>query len=432
MGRPRRHVDDPKSVGRRIREARESAGISQRQLSFEGCTAAYISRIEAGERVPSLQLLQEFARRLGVGVSYLARGEDAAADTGDDLLDADLAARLADPDAAERAYRGVLDSSAASPYRRARALAGLGDLAVRRGDHREAVALLEQALAHGTLTPDETAAAADRLGRAYAATGEHDVALGLYERHLAAARADSDAISVLRFSTLLANELVDAGNPGRADELLAEAVGVAEQVRDPLDRARLWWSQARLQAAHDRSDLALRYGRKAVELLDATESIGFAALAYQLRAHIENERGSGAAALQLLDAGEELALASGDAFHQASFRLERARALAATGERKQARELALEVVSDLADATETEAGRAYALVADVLRQLGDTARARELYELAAETLPPADRYLTAVYTGLAELLEAEGRQDDALAVLKKALQTQQQQAAGQR
>src|SRR5262249_17860270 len=150
-----------------------------------------------------------------------------------------------------------------------------------------------------------------RLGRAYALNGEHDAALGLYERHLAAARSEADPLSVLRFSTLLASELVDAGNLDRADELLAEAVRVAAVARDPRDRARLWWSQARAHAARDRSDLALRYGRRALELLDATESISFAAAAYRLRAHIENERGSGAAALALLSAGEELARAGG-------------------------------------------------------------------------------------------------------------------------
>src|SRR5262249_46206660 len=160
-----------------------------------------------------------FARRLGVGVAYLARGDDSAAESGDDLLDADLAARLADPDTAEQAYRTALESSAATPYRRARALAGLGDLALRRRDHRQAIDLPEGALAPEALTPDEAAAAADRLGRAYALNGEHDAALGLYERHLAAARSEADPLSVLRFSTLLASELVDAGNLDRADEL---------------------------------------------------------------------------------------------------------------------------------------------------------------------------------------------------------------------
>ena len=72
---PRRkstHVDDPVAVGRRLREARERAGLSQRQLSFPGCSPAYVSRIEAGDRIPSLQLLREMGRRLGVSEDYLA------------------------------------------------------------------------------------------------------------------------------------------------------------------------------------------------------------------------------------------------------------------------------------------------------------------------------------------------------------------------
>ena len=55
------HVDDAAAVGRRLKEARLAAGLSQRQLSFPGCSAAYISRLEAGDRVPSLQLLRALA-----------------------------------------------------------------------------------------------------------------------------------------------------------------------------------------------------------------------------------------------------------------------------------------------------------------------------------------------------------------------------------
>jgi transcriptional regulator with XRE-family HTH domain len=43
-------------------------------LSFPGCTAAYISRIEKGERVPSLQLIREFAVRLGVSEEFISHG----------------------------------------------------------------------------------------------------------------------------------------------------------------------------------------------------------------------------------------------------------------------------------------------------------------------------------------------------------------------
>jgi transcriptional regulator with XRE-family HTH domain len=68
------HVDDPLAVGKRLRVAREAAGLSQRELEFPGCSAAYISRIERGERVPSLQVLRELSQRLDVSETQLAWG----------------------------------------------------------------------------------------------------------------------------------------------------------------------------------------------------------------------------------------------------------------------------------------------------------------------------------------------------------------------
>ncbi len=68
------HFDDAVEVGRRLHAARQAAGLSQRELAFPGCSAAYISRIERGERVPSLQVMRELARRIGVTEGELAYG----------------------------------------------------------------------------------------------------------------------------------------------------------------------------------------------------------------------------------------------------------------------------------------------------------------------------------------------------------------------
>jgi transcriptional regulator with XRE-family HTH domain len=68
------HVDDPQAVGRRLLEARAAADLSQRELAFPGCSAAYISRIERGERIPSLQVLRELASRCDVSETFLAWG----------------------------------------------------------------------------------------------------------------------------------------------------------------------------------------------------------------------------------------------------------------------------------------------------------------------------------------------------------------------
>src|SRR5919109_813530 len=87
------HYDDPTRVGRRLHDAREAAGLSQRDLAFPGCSAAYISRIERGERIPSLQVLRELSRRIGVSEATLAYGRE--------LIDADVAQRIREVEAAE-------------------------------------------------------------------------------------------------------------------------------------------------------------------------------------------------------------------------------------------------------------------------------------------------------------------------------------------
>jgi transcriptional regulator with XRE-family HTH domain len=70
------HVDDPVAVGRRLREERIASGLSQRELAFAGCSAAYISRIERGERTPSLQVLRELSQRCDTTEGYLAWGRE--------------------------------------------------------------------------------------------------------------------------------------------------------------------------------------------------------------------------------------------------------------------------------------------------------------------------------------------------------------------
>ena len=88
------HVDDPAAVGRRLRDARIEAGLSQRQLSFPGCSAAYISRLEAGDRVPSLQLLRKLAQKLSADEQYLATGEERIEQMPPELVEAEVELRL--------------------------------------------------------------------------------------------------------------------------------------------------------------------------------------------------------------------------------------------------------------------------------------------------------------------------------------------------
>ena len=100
-------MQTPTPVGARIRQKRQELGLSQRELAAPGVSYAYISRIEAGFRRPSVKALRKLAPKLGVSVHWLETGAE---------------------DPAERLARLVLESAGGplpdEAYELARVLAG--------------------------------------------------------------------------------------------------------------------------------------------------------------------------------------------------------------------------------------------------------------------------------------------------------------------
>src|SRR5512133_2129571 len=92
-------ADSPREgVGARLKRLRLERGFSQRDLSSPGVSYAYISRIEAGARTPSVKALRKLSQKLGVSVEYLETGRDIR-DVDDRelrLTDAELELRLTD------------------------------------------------------------------------------------------------------------------------------------------------------------------------------------------------------------------------------------------------------------------------------------------------------------------------------------------------
>ena len=421
---PRRkstHVDDPAAVGERLRTARERAGLTQRDLAFPGCSPAYISRIESGDRIPSLQLLRELGRRLGVSEDFLATGENRAAPDDPRLLDAELALRLGDEDDAQRLYDEVLQA----PWTNedyGSALAGLGELAFQRGDPRQAIAHIERALQTWSARPADRPSLAETLGRAKAMIGLYDESVSIFRSCIEAAEERKDTIGQLRFAVLLANALIDRGDFVSAADVLASKVETSESARDPLLRARLYWSQSRLYTFQNEHAQAARYARRALEIVELADDDYYTARAHELLAHVEIDRAHPEEALRLLDRAWPLLERTGNPVDQAAFKLERARALAALGQSEEAGAIAMEVSALLNDAKPRQAGRSYVLLGDIYAATGQPERARELYELGIEMLQSnPDRYLVEAYSKLASLLEGEGDSDAALAVLKRAM-----------
>jgi tetratricopeptide (TPR) repeat protein len=424
------HVDSPVAVGERLKAAREDAGLSQRQLSFPGCSPAYISRIESGDRIPSLQLLRELGKRLGVSEDYLATGAESSGEHAALLVEADVALRFGDLDQAEALYTRGLEH-AGTEQLRADALTGLGHVAFRRGDPRGAIRRFEQALGLYGTTEAQHPDLADSLGRSYAMVGELESAIGVFERCRDEAEARKDSLLSLQFSVLLAHALIDTGNLGRAEELLGGALAVGKGSLSPTVRAQLYWSQSRLHEERNDNETAARYAQRALEALRLTEDSYRIARAHQLLAYIEINRGNAEEALELLEAGWPLLEESGNKLERAQYRLEEARALAMLGRREEAAALAMQISGLVSDAHPEDAARSYTVLGKVYEDLGEGSRAQELYELAAELLERdnPNRYLIEVYSRLADLAEQQGQKETAYEYMKKAVGMQQAVAA---
>jgi tetratricopeptide (TPR) repeat protein len=412
------HIDSPREVGIRLKSAREQAGFSQRQLAFPGCTAAYISRLEAGARVPSLQMVNELARRLDVSGQWLATGIESIASEPTELLDAEVALRLGEVDEAAALYREHLEVG--DPARPA-ALAGLGQIAFRVEDWEQAIQLLTQAFELRGRKALVDPGAVDALGRSHAMVGAREAAVALFEAAAAEARNAEASIEELRFSVLLANALIDAGEFTRAEGVLASVIQFTDSLGDPVASARVFWSQSRLHSMRQEPRLAGRYARRALEILERTENDVYIGMAYHLLAHAEVEAGNGEEALTLLERGRTLFGRELSDRDDARFSTEEARALMSLDRHAEAARKGARALELLDAANPGDRALAYVTLADVFLAAGDRDRPKMLLaqalELMSEHLKPM-----ALEAGrrLAELLEEDGDTAGALRVLKRA------------
>lgn len=378
-----------------------------------------MSRIEAGARTPSLQILRKFGERLGVSADYLATGREGTG-SADALVEAEIALNTGDIDQAEALFSAARDEAGSAAHV-ARSAAGLGLVALARGDTSAACELLEPVLAGNDLPRTEATPAVSHLTRLYCAQGRFADAFALLDRFLERARATNDRFEIVTYSFLLANAYIDSGNFSRAEAVLGDALATARHMLDPRVRANLYWSQSRLYSSEGRPDLAAHYIQLAVATLKASEDTVWAARALLLYAFIEIDRGHGREALELIDEARPILAASGDEVEEAVLEIERARALSLVGDEEEAVSLMLGLVPRLAEARPGNAAMAYTAAAAFFRKRGDTARALELYELAVERAPVHDRHVADALTAMAEIHEERGDAARALELLKAAV-----------
>jgi len=412
--------EESETVGERIKRCRLERGLAQTALACKGVSESYVCRIETGSRNPSVKALREIAKRLGVSAEYLESGEVATrADT--ELTDAELELRLGDTakaldmleSAVERAERCGDEASAT------RARIGLIVAHARLGDHLLATELFEQ-IPEQSLPP--VAARPDlytATGRAHAAAGDPVRSAAFFRRCLAeleAADALDDALFV-RFATQLSYALSDCGDVAAAKAVLVDAVERSASIDDPYTELRVSWSLGRVYATSGDADLAAHYLRRAITLCERTEDRFHLAAAHETLATTYLNDRDPEQALPHLETAERIYTELNETGRTGLVIAERARHALQSNEHDVARELALQAL-DLLESGKAPldaSGDVWQTLGELYTQLEEHDLAEHCLRTAITTLEGAPAHHRAdAYRSLAKLLEATGREKEAL------------------
>jgi tetratricopeptide (TPR) repeat protein len=417
------------SIGQRLRRLRLERRMSQRELSSPGVSYAYISRIEAGTRQPSVKALRKLARKLGISAEYLETGSDVTEAGLRELrlAQAELDVRLADdPAVAEGTLRDLLgeaelagDRAAA---RRATIALGLAAFANERLD--DAIALLERAVEEYDLRPSLRPDVFATLGRAYAMQGRPLTAAGLFDSCLAEISGDSpeDRHARIRFTTYLSYALTDAGELDRAEEALRGVVNDVETFADPYAQIRIYWSLGRLAGHQGRPNESLEHLRRAIALLQTTEDTVHLARANLSCAWSLIMNGRAGDATPYLDAAESLFGAKPLPADRAALRAEQARHAVATGRSEDAVRYARESLDATGDAFPEEQGTAWLALARGLAMQHAPDEATEAFRHSVEAFEQAGKAGEAAqaYQAWGRMLREAGDEAEAMNAFERA------------
>jgi transcriptional regulator with XRE-family HTH domain len=414
------------TIGQRLKRLRLDRGLSQRELAAPGVSYAYISRIEAGTRQPSVKALRRLATNLGVTADYLETGSQLAPEEQRELrlADLELALRLGDPAEVRSDLSAVLAEALAAGDQAAamRARVALASVAGEAAEWSEAVKLLEDAVEGEIFAPVDRFEIYSYLGRCYAFAGRANDAVQLFERCIeGVGDAGGDPALEARYATLLSYALSDLGELNRAEEVVAHALARLDESHDPYMRVRLYWSMARLAHAEGRSTVALSNVRKAIALLQATDDTLHLARAHILAGSITLAREDADRAEMHLNKAELLLAAPTATADLVEITLQRARIAVLRGEGDTTLALVQKALELNVDANAIDEGRAYHAMGDGLVLVGDYEGADDAFGKAVGILEDQARWrdATTACRSWAKMLREIGREQQAMDVLER-------------
>jgi transcriptional regulator with XRE-family HTH domain len=385
--------------GRRLRELRTRRGLSQRDLANGVVDPSYISLLESGSRVPTLDVVIQLGQALGVPITSLLGSDLSLEPSAFDAKGSDLtwqvlsrcAADFGDLAAArsriQEAYRQACDQE---PSARVLEIGlALQHAVAGEGDHEKVLTLNEELLGLASslrLTPIVTklradcAAAARNLGR-------FGQARRFAEAALATITDDklNGTVEHIRLLSIQVSIMCDTGDLEEVPALLERMFEIAGQHQSQAVRSRVHWVAATAYSRLGDADLAREH------LSQARDGMGSAHTPLRDWAHFCR-----AAASVLLDAGNDLeeahcyieqAHAATEAMaspaHWAALRAVQARYECAAGNPQRAVDLVTALEEDFRHLSQYDLARLQATLAQALDRLGRREDAIEHLQAAA-------------------------------------------------
>lgn len=421
---------DPVELGGRVRAVRLAMSLTQSDVAAAGVSVAYLSRIESGQRRPTLKVLGRLADRLEVSIEHLL-GEVPPSELEEIRLTleyAELSLESGEPqEAANRAgealerlggtTRDGLHERARFVY--ARALEALG-----RSD--DAIVELEE-LIGGPVSDLMRIKVGIALSRVYRETGDLGRAIDIGERIL----PDLDKTGLdscdeaVQLAVTVAAAYFERGDSGHALRMCRAAIASAEALGSPTARAAAYWNASAIQAQRgqfrdavplaERALALLSEGQDARNLARLRAELGRLQLTLDPPAVDEAER-------NLEQAAEGMAWSSAAPVDRAWTHLGLARARYLNGDLVGSRQLTTTVLFVSEGSAPLAEAEAKALEGQTYAAEGDMAKAAEAYQRAVHLLSGigADKGAAQLWFDLAGLMDEVGLVDAARDAYKRA------------
>ncbi len=313
--------------GRRLKRLRLAKGLTQKEVAEPHYSAAYVSTIEAGRRMPSRAALEHFAVRLGMEADELITGRpsDLLPQLTLELQEARVAISAGRYREAEEQLGKVKKAAARYGLRRieARVEEGLGLAAERRGAVSRALEHFERA--EGLLSHEPVplrAEAVAGVARCTQMMGDLRYAIHILETYLMLLERSGlrDPVALMRTYSALVWPYSEAELLDKAAEAAAHALKLEPRVHDQEQVANMHINVARALLQQGYADDALKSLEKAEELYRSLDWKTEIARAHLARGIVLSQRG------ELEEARRELTSSLG-ALQGTSSHLNEARAL---------------------------------------------------------------------------------------------------------